>query len=105
MFSLPLSIDLSPMLSIPPQLQFLLMVNLIVPSQTNVTSIMKCLKLFSTQMISIEEVIEWIGHFDATLKSFSGPWFLTASPRRFHRQSSRAPRVSRSNRRVSNSGH
>jgi hypothetical protein len=105
MFSLPLSIDLSPMLSIPPQLQFLSMVNLIVPSQTNVTSIMKCLKLFSSQMISIEEAIEWIAHFDATLKSFFRATFLTASPRRFHRQSSRAPRISRSSRRVSNSAH
>jgi hypothetical protein len=80
MFSLPLSIDLSPMLSIPPQLQFLLMVNLIVPSQTNVTSIMKCLKQFSTQMISIEEAIEWIGHFDATIKSFFRAMVLDCEP-------------------------
>jgi hypothetical protein len=80
MFSLPLSIDLSAMLSIPPQLQFLSMVKLIMLSQTNVTSIMKCLKLFSSQMISIEEAIEWIGHFGATLKSFFRAMVLDCEP-------------------------
>jgi hypothetical protein len=80
MCSLPISIDLSPMLSIPPQLQFLSMVNLIVPSKTNVTSIMKCLKLFGNQMISIEEAIEWIGHFDGSLKSFFQSMVLECEP-------------------------
>ena len=66
--SLPLGLDLRPILEVPKPLQFLSMINLIVPASTSVISLLKCLKLYSSGMITIEEASEWIGKFDELLQ-------------------------------------
>ena len=65
--SLPTQLDLGPIFEIPKPLQYLAMMNLIIPSSTSITSLLKCLKLYSSGMITMEEACEWVGKFDPLL--------------------------------------
>lgn len=68
--SLPIDYDMEPYFSIPHQIQFLVMINLLISSPENLSCIIKCLKLYGNQIINDEEAITWIGQFNSFISDF-----------------------------------
>ena len=81
--SIPKDFDIEPNFSNPPQLQFLVMINLLVLNAENLSSIMKCLKMYGNNVISDMEAVQWIQYFDQFLGDFFMKIILNTEPASF----------------------
>lgn len=68
--SLPIDYDMESYFSIPLHIQFLVMTNLLISSPENLSSIVKCFKMYGSQVINDEEVIIWISQFNSYISDF-----------------------------------
>ena len=64
---LPEKVDLEPMFCVPKHIQFLAMTNLLISSETDIACIVKCLKLYGSNMMDDNEAIDWLSEFDKHL--------------------------------------
>ncbi|KAK8887097.1 hypothetical protein M9Y10_038133 [Tritrichomonas musculus] len=81
--SLPVDYDMESYFAIPPHIQFLVMINLLIPSTENISSIIKCLKMYGNQVINDEEAIIWIGQFNSYISNFLSKIIINCEPSTF----------------------
>ncbi|OHT06178.1 hypothetical protein TRFO_25880 [Tritrichomonas foetus] len=66
----PMKFDMDPVFATPSQIQFLVMVNLLINSTENIASIIKCMKMYGNGVIIDQEAVEWVNQFDTFLGNF-----------------------------------